>query len=652
MDVVGNGGAITNTAIAIDRDKNSQYALKWALENVVVQKMSSVALLHVVNETTYEGDGIANDGCAPTQDEMQQFFHPFRAFCARKGVRTKEVVLHDSDVASAIVLYVTRNGITHLVVGSPSRTALTRAFRSNSDVAGNLQRSLPDTCNLYVVSKTKNQKTKSATQTPTPNTFFVSSKPTKSSFKEMKFRSKSDARTRFRRSSFTRSSGKRVDYSDFMVTDPTDKFLESRTPPGEFETSPNDHPHGQITQRLSLDGRSDFRVTGHLVSERACLTRFQINHGRQTHLGYPFLLKMWTAESELDGEIWRLELELKRAMDMYHSACKEATNATQKAAEGYLKSEEAKTSESALRSIIEIEKQKSKAAIEAAQTAKRIAQLETQKRRKAELKAEHEAAEREKVTASLTMCTIQYRKYTIEDIEIATDYFSNSLKIGEGGYGPVFRADLDHIPVAIKVLRPDMSQGQSQFQKEVEVLSSMRHPHMVLLFGACPEYGCLIYEYMENGSLEDRLFRKNDTPPIPWTVRFKICAEIATALYFLHRTRPQPLVHRDLKPGNILLDRNYVSKISDVGLARLVPPEVADDAAAQYHMTAAAGTFCYIDPEYQQTGLLAVADWPVDETVSLAKMGLKCCELRKKDRPDLGSVILPELKRLRDLGGA
>ncbi|KVI05919.1 hypothetical protein Ccrd_015785 [Cynara cardunculus var. scolymus] len=342
-----------------------------------------------------------------------------------------------------------------------------------------------------------------------------------------------------------------------------------------------------------------------------------------------------------------------------------------------------------------MEKQKSKAAIEAAEMAKRLAELETQKRRKAELKAEHEEAERKNLMVRLTQCTIQYRKYSIEDIEIATDYFSNSLKIGEGGYGPVFRAYLDHIAVAIKVLRPDISQGQIQFQKEVEVLSCMRHPHMVLLFGACPEYGCLIYEYMENGSLEDRLFRKSNTPPIPWRVRFKICVEIATALHFLHQTRPQPLVHRDLKPGNILLDRNYVSKISDVGLARLVPPEVADDAT-QYHMTAAAGTFCYIDPEYQQTGLLgtksdiysfgvillqiitakspmglthlvsraikegnllnvldqAVTDWPLDDTQSLAKMALQCCELRKKDRPDLGSVILPELKRLKDLGGA
>lgn len=214
---------------------------------------------------------------------------------------------------------------------------------------------------------------------------------------------------------------------------------------------------------------------------------------------------------------------------------------------------------------------------------------------------------------------------------------------------------------------------------------------MVLLLGACPEYGCLVYEYMANGSLEDRLFRRGNTPPIPWQDRFRIACEIGAALLFLHQTKPEPLVHRDLKPANILLDRNYVSKISDVGLARLVPPSVANNVT-QYLMTSAAGTFCYIDPEYQQTGMLGVKsdiyslgiillqlltarppmglthhveraiekgtfeemldqvvpDWPVEEAKTLANIAIKCAELRRKDRPDLSTVVLPELERLRD----
>lgn len=227
---------------------------------------------------------------------------------------------------------------------------------------------------------------------------------------------------------------------------------------------------------------------------------------------------------------------------------------------------------------------------------------------------------------------------------------------------------------------------------QVEVLSCIRHPNMVLLLGACPEYGCLVYEYMANGSLEDRLFRRRNTPSLPWQLRFRIAADIGTGLHFLHLTKPEPLVHRDLKPANILLDRNFVSKISDVGLARLLPPSVSN-AVTQYRMTAAAGTFCYIDPEYQQTGMLGiksdiyslgiiflqiitakpamglthyielaiengtfaevldptVPDWPVEETLKFAKLSLQCAELRRKDRPDLGNVVLPELERLREL---
>lgn len=196
---------------------------------------------------------------------------------------------------------------------------------------------------------------------------------------------------------------------------------------------------------------------------------------------------------------------------------------------------------------------------------------------------------------------------------------------------------------------------------------------------------------MANGSLEDCLFRKRKhSRVLSWQLRFRIAAEIGTGLLFLHQTKPDPLVHRDLKPGNILLDHNYVCKISDVGLARLLPA-VAENVT-QCMMTSAAGTFCYIDPEYQQTGMLgvksdvyslgimllqlitcrppmglahhveqsieggtfedvldpSVPDWPIEQALSFAKLALQCAELRRKDRPDLAKVILPELNKLRE----
>ncbi|CAI0388095.1 unnamed protein product [Linum tenue] len=407
-------------------------------------------------------------------------------------------------------------------------------------------------------------------------------------------------------------------------------------------------------------------------------------------------------QEDMEAEMRRLRQELKQTMEMYSSACKEALSAKQQARELHRwrmeeeqRLEEARMSEEQALALVEKEKAKCKAALEAAEAAEKIAQFEAQKRRAAELRAIQDAEERKKAGNGLSHgggADIRYRRYEIEEIESATKDFANNLKIGEGGYGPVYRAHLDHTPVAIKVLRPDAAQGRSQFQQEVEVLCCIRHPNMVLLLGACPEYGCLVYEYMANGSLEDRLFRRGNTPPLSWQLRFRIAAEIATGLLFLHQTKPEPLVHRDLKPGNILLDRNFVSKISDVGLARLVPPSVAD-SVTQYRMTSTAGTFCYIDPEYQQTGMLGVKsdiyslgvmllqiitakppmglthhvqraidkgtfedmldptvpDWPVEEALRFARLALQCAELRRKDRPDLGNEVLPELNRLRML---
>ncbi|XAR69917.1 Non-specific serine/threonine protein kinase [Bertholletia excelsa] len=457
-----------------------------------------------------------------------------------------------------------------------------------------------------------------------------------------------------------------------------------------------DMSHSQFSSFSDLDNRNSFEsvYTARLSSDN-------FSPSENSFVTPANESSMSQTMEDVEAEMRRLKMELKQTMDMYSTACKEALTAKQKAVElerwkmeEQKKLEEARLAEGAALAIIEREKAKSRAAIEAAEASRRIAEMEAQKRINAEMKALKEAKEKNKMLNKLTQSDFRYRRYTIEEIENATNFFSERLKIGEGGYGPVYKCYLDHTQVAVKVLRPDAAQGRSQFQQEVEVLSCIRHPHMVLLLGACPEYGCLVYEYMSNGSLEDCLFPRpnSSTPPLSWQQRFRIAAEIGTGLLFLHQNKPEPLVHRDLKPANILLDRNFVAKISDVGLARLVPPSVAD-SVTQYRMTSTAGTFCYIDPEYQQTGMLGVKsdiyslgimylqlitgkppmglthhveraiekgtfwemldpvvpDWPVEEALSFAKLSLMCAELRRKDRPDLAKVVMPELERLRTL---
>uniref|UniRef100_A0A0D3AY70 RING-type E3 ubiquitin transferase n=1 Tax=Brassica oleracea var. oleracea TaxID=109376 RepID=A0A0D3AY70_BRAOL len=110
---------------------------------------------------------------------------------------------------------------------------------------------------------------------------------------------------------------------------------------------------------------------------------------------------------------------------------------------------------------------------------------------------------------------------------------------------------------------------------------------------------------MESGSLDDRLMQVNDTPAMPWFERFRIAFEIASALVFLHKSKPRPIIHRDLKPGNILLDHNFVSKLEDIGLSTMVNLEDASSKLTVLKETSLVGTLCYIDPEYQRTGIIS-----------------------------------------------
>ncbi|XP_050215816.1 U-box domain-containing protein 51 isoform X3 [Mercurialis annua] len=697
---------VNTTAVAIDKDKNSQHAVRWAIDHLIVNN-PIIVLIHVRHKTNLHHRRSVvepSNGNDHDSDEVQQLFIPFRGYCARKGVQLKEIVLEENDVARALLEFISKNFIGSIAVGASTRNALTRKFK-NQDVPTSLIKSTPDFCSVYVISKGKIASVRTA-QRPANNPPIPPKVPAPLAlpapvpqdnfdhYDEGMSRG-SSARGYYRNQVSERLySEKNSDSHRGQVRD------RIRSPSNVSMDSIDISFPGSAAPRNSTSCRDSTSEDPDFSSPFALGSIDISSQNSDFALGSPKDLASTQAARDIESEMRRLKLELRQTIDMYSTACREALSAKKKANELHQwkieevrRFEEARHAEEAALAIAEMEKAKCKAAMEAAEKAQRLAEMEAQKRKFAELKAKQEAEEKHRALNALAHNDVRYRKYSIEEIEEATEKFAMKNKIGEGGYGPVYKGKLDHTAVAIKVLRPDAAQGKKQFQQEVEVLSSIRHPHMVLLLGACPEYGCLVYEYMDNGSLEDRLLRKDNTPPISWRKRFKIASEIATALLFLHQAKPEPLVHRDLKPANILIDRNYVSKISDVGLARLVPPSVAD-TVTQYHLTSAAGTFCYIDPEYQQTGMLttrsdiyslgimllqiitakppmglahhvgkaiergtfeemldaAVTDWPVEEAVNFAKLALKCAELRKKDRPNLATVIVPELSRLRDLG--
>ncbi|KAK9741733.1 hypothetical protein RND81_03G124600 [Saponaria officinalis] len=687
---------INCTAVAIDRDKHSQYAVKWAIDHLT-GGVNFLILIHVKLRNPGGGDA---GGLEP---DPQQIFIPYRGFCARKSVQAKEVILEDTDVSRAILDYINSNFISNVVLGASSRNALIKTFKK-PDIPSLVTKSAPEFCSVYVIGKTKVLSVRSA-QRPVANTVTPPKLPASPVLQHQLSAEHAPSEEYCPRTPSHRMNAIGADRSHTERNGDSVKPVRPRPSPSNSRRGCNISMESIDISTVPSSGVGSCRSS--LSDDDSMMDAFAIYNSLEMtakNLDFSIVGDSRRDESssanDLEGEMRRLKLELKQTMDMYSTACREAISAKQKAKElnewkreEIQRYEQARIAEESALAIVEMEKAKCRAAMEAAEAAQRLAEKEAQKRKLAEMKAKREAEEKNRALSQLAHNDVRYRKYTIDEIEVATDKFAPQFKVGEGGYGPVYRGILDHTPVAIKVLRPDAAQGRKQFQQEVEVLSCMRHPHMVILLGACPEYGCLVYEYMNNGSLEDRLHRRGGTPPISWRIRFKIAAEIATALSFLHQAKPEPLVHRDLKPANILLDRNYVSKISDVGLARLVPPSVAD-SVTQYHMTSAAGTFCYIDPEYQQTGRLTtksdvyslgimllqiitakppmglthhvqraidqgtfcdmldqtVHDWPLEESLAFANMALKCCELRKRDRPDLATVVLPELIRLRDFG--
>ncbi|GAB2225485.1 hypothetical protein Droror1_Dr00006277 [Drosera rotundifolia] len=674
--VQGNG----TVAVAVDKDKSSQYALKWAIDNLLV-KGSPVILVHVVNKSAPSSDGSLGAASVAKQLEKQtkDLFLTYRCFCTRKDIPCLDITLEDSDIVRALLDFLTFNAIENLVLGAP-KGGFMRKFKQ-VDVATSVSKAAPDFCCVYVISKGKMSSMHNASRSAP-----FSSPLEKQLQSLVKVKTSADSTPR----SSTSTRGDKAPIVPRRSYEDKDPFKLRRLTEKPFAEESYSDISFVSSERTSIDLMSPvhydimdgFRMSPRLSvsSERNPFSEFSsISHESGRSSGASQMTE------EMEAEMRRMRLELRQTMDLYGTAYREALGAKQKAMElQRWRLEEVKKSED----TADGEKTNVKGNFGAEEAARRIAMLEADKRLSAEMKSLKE----ESGMMVSAQSVVRYRKYTIDVIEAATESFVKSRKIGEGGYGPVFKCNLDHTQVAVKVLRPDAAQGRTQFQQEVEVLSCIRHPNLVLLLGACPEYGCLVYEYMARGSLEDCLFRRGKSPPLSWQLRFRIAAEIATGLHFLHQTKPEPLVHRDLKPANILLDQNFVSKISDVGLARLVPPSVAD-SVTQYRMTSTAGTFCYIDPEYQQTGMLGVKsdvyslgilllqlitakppmglahhvslaiesrkfaemldplvpNWPVEEALCLAKLAVQCAELRRKDRPDLGKVVLPELARLREL---
>ncbi|KAK9996990.1 hypothetical protein SO802_021676 [Lithocarpus litseifolius] len=190
------------------------------------------------------------------------------------------------------------------------------------------------------------------------------------------------------------------------------------------------------------------------------------------------------------------------------------------------------------------------------------------------------------------------RRFSYRDLVLATNNFSNERKLGQGGFGAVYKGyltDLD-MPVTVKKISRESKQGKKEYITEVKIFSQLRHRNLLQLKGCCHDgvEFLLVYEFMPNGSLDSHLFGTRS--PLSWLVRYKISLGLASSLLYLHEEWEQCVVHQDIKSSNVMLDSNFNVKLGDCGLARLMDHELGPQT------TRLTGSLGYLAPDYISTG--------------------------------------------------
>ncbi|KAL2589728.1 hypothetical protein AAZV13_13G246900 [Glycine max] len=194
--------------------------------------------------------------------------------------------------------------------------------------------------------------------------------------------------------------------------------------------------------------------------------------------------------------------------------------------------------------------------------------------------------------------------FDLSTIAKATSNFTVKNKIGEGGFGPVYRGSLtDGQEIAVKRLSASSGQGLTEFKNEVKLIAKLQHRNLVKLLGCCleGEEKMLVYEYMLNGSLDSFIFDEQRSGSLDWSKRFNIICGIAKGLLYLHQDSRLRIIHRDLKASNVLLDSELNPKISDFGMARIFGVDQQEGNTKRI-----VGTYGYMAPEYATDGLFSV----------------------------------------------
>ncbi|RXH94866.1 hypothetical protein DVH24_024550 [Malus domestica] len=602
--------------IAISGDKNSKYIVRWALDKFVPEGNVFFKLIHVrpkitgvptpsklcffgfACRETSESYVLNNFPClwcleilvlvvivvgsripisqvredvvAAYRKEMEwqasEKLVPYKKMCASRKMQVDVVLVESDDVANAIAEEVAKSAICNLVLGAPSRGIFKRYFETNG-LSSKISACTPRFCTVYAVSKGKLSSVRASDA---------------ESVESVKYEN-SDTCSVSSSSSNTSSSQTGTDRGSVSSNS---HFRSPSLPMQRFQALTNINQTLLSTKKNSNDtihSRCQSQDLGSFVTDCQSWTSDQAS---TSDVVTDYSPESQTSQATFNLELEKLRIELRHAKGIYAMAQSETMDASRKIYNlNKLRLEEAvrlkeinSMEEKAIVSATQ-EKEKYESAKKEADYMRECVKREVAHRREAEMQAMHDAKEKEKLEQALVGPVQQYQKFSWDEIVTSTSSFSEDLKIGMGAYGTVYKGNFHHTTAAVKVLHSIENRQTKQFQQELEILSKIRHPHLLLLLGACPDHSCLVYEYMENGSLEDR---------------FRIAWEVASTLVFLHSTKPKPIIHRDLKPANILLDHNLVSKIGDVGLATMLNSDPS--MSSIYSDTGPVGTLSYIDP--------------------------------------------------------
>ncbi|XP_048327126.2 probable serine/threonine-protein kinase PBL7 [Ziziphus jujuba] len=240
--------------------------------------------------------------------------------------------------------------------------------------------------------------------------------------------------------------------------------------------------------------------------------------------------------------------------------------------------------------------------------------------------------------------------FTFKQLHSATGGFSKSNVVGHGGFGLVYRGVLsDGRKVAIKLMDQAGKQGEEEFKVEVELLSRLHSPFLLALLGYCSDnnHKLLVYEFMANGGLQEHLYPVSGSNALflklDWETRLRIALEAAKGLEYLHEHVNPPVIHRDFKSSNILLDKNFHAKVSDFGLAKL-----GSDKAGGHVSTRVLGTQGYVAPEYALTGHLTTKSDVYSYGVVLLELLTGRVPVDMKRPPGEGVLVSWALPHLTD----